>query len=87
MAKISMVPALVKHGYFSNVIDTGTGANAGEFNVSSTTCGSSLAAGVSCTMSVQFAPTVAGSKTASLVISGDGTAGLPLSVGITGAAY
>ena len=64
-----------------------TGANAGEFNVNSTTCGTSLAKTSSCTISVQFAPTVAGSKTASLVVSGDVNAGLPLSVGITGAAY
>jgi len=64
-----------------------TGANAGEFNVSSTTCGTSLAASSSCVINVQFAPTVVGSKTASLVVSGDVNAGLPLSVGITGAAY
>jgi hypothetical protein len=62
-----------------------SGTNASEFSYTST-CGSSVASNGSCTLGVTFAPTSAGSKSASLTIYGDVSAGLPLVIAITGAA-
>jgi hypothetical protein len=62
-----------------------SGTNAGEF-ILSNGCGASLAAGGACSIGVSFAPTTAGSKSASLVISGDSSAGLPITVPISGSA-
>ena len=62
-----------------------SGTNASEFSYT-TTCGSSVAASGNCTFSVSFAPTTAGSKSATLTINGDANAGLPITVAITGAA-
>src|SRR3989442_6907180 len=42
-----------------------TGTNAGDF-AQTHTCGSSLAAGASCTISVTFKPTASGTRTAAL---------------------
>jgi len=64
---------------------------AGDFTLASNTCGSSLAAGASCTVGVTFTPSVSGSRTGTLAISDSapdspqtvaltGTASLPLSV-------
>src|SRR5208282_4529458 len=50
-----------------------TGTNPGDFP-ETTTCGSSLAAGGSCTISVTFTPTAPGSRTATLTVS-DSAAG------------
>lgn len=63
-----------------------SGTNASEFTTTNT-CGGSVAVSGSCTINVSFAPVSAGSKSASLVISGTTAAGLPLSVPITGTAY
>ena len=54
----------------------------GDFNASSQ-CGSSLAANTSCTISVTFTPTAAGSRTGTLTIS-DNTAGSPHTVTLSG---
>jgi hypothetical protein len=45
-----------------------TGTNASAFTLGTNTCGSSLAAGASCTISITFNPTAAGSATASLSV-------------------
>jgi len=45
-----------------------TGANSGDFSFT-TTCGTSLAAGTDCTISVIFTPTVIGARSADLVIN------------------
>ena len=50
------------------------GANANSFSLGSNTCGTTLAAGASCKVSVTFLPTVAGSATATLnVVDASGT--------------
>ena len=59
-----------------------TGTNAGDFS-RTTTCGSSLGAGSSCTISVTFKPTAAGTRTASVSIT-DNAAGSPQTVPLTG---
>ena len=46
-----------------------TGANPGDFAISSQTCGSTLAAKTSCTVSVTFKPTAIGARSATLQIS------------------
>lgn len=59
------------------------GPNATEFQQTSTTCQSSLAAGSSCAVSVNFTPGQVGLRTAALTISDD-TVGSPQSVTLTG---
>jgi len=59
-----------------------TGANAGDF-AQTNTCGSTLAAGASCAISVTFTPTASGSRSASVSIA-DSAAGSPQSVAISG---
>ena len=59
-----------------------TGANAGEFPESNT-CGSSVAAGANCTISVIFQPTATGTRTAAVTLADNG-AGIPQSVSLTG---
>ena len=61
---------------------TVAGANPGDFAQTST-CGASVAAGAKCSLSVTFAPTAMGSRTASLSIS-DNASGSPQSVSLTG---
>ena len=58
------------------------GANAGSFS-ETTTCGSTLAAGANCKLSVTFMPTTVGMLGASLLFSDDG-GGSPQAVGLTG---
>jgi hypothetical protein len=58
------------------------GANAGDFS-KTTTCGSTLAFGASCTVSVTFTPKATGMRTASLLFSDDAR-GSPQAVGLTG---
>jgi M6 family metalloprotease-like protein len=62
-----------------------TGANANQFTEKSA-CGGSLNAGTSCTISVSFSPTSAGSKSASLTIT-DNAAGGSQSVALTGTGH
>jgi hypothetical protein len=59
-----------------------TGANAGDFS-KTTTCGSTLAAGANCSVSVTFKPTATGLRSASLMFSNDG-GGSPQAVTLTG---
>jgi hypothetical protein len=59
-----------------------SGANAGDFSQTNT-CGSSLAAGASCTISVTFKPTATGTRTAAVSIA-DNATGSPHTVSLTG---
>ncbi len=59
-----------------------TGTNAGDFSQTNT-CGSSVSAGGSCTISVVFKPTASGTRSASLSIS-DSASGSPQTVALTG---
>jgi hypothetical protein len=59
-----------------------TGTNPSDF-AQTNTCGSSVAAGGSCTISVTFTPTASGSRAASVSIT-DNAAGSPQSVSLTG---
>ena len=59
-----------------------TGQNAGDFGVT-TTCGTTLAAGGQCTVSVTFTPTGTGTRTATLNIN-DSAAHSPQTVVLTG---
>jgi hypothetical protein len=60
-----------------------TGANAGDFSVTASSCGATLAVSAGCTISVTFKPTAAGTRTASLLFSDDG-GGSPQAVALTG---
>jgi hypothetical protein len=59
-----------------------TGANPGDF-AQTNNCGTSVAAGADCTISVTFTPTATGTRTASVTIA-DNASGSPQSVGLTG---
>jgi hypothetical protein len=60
-----------------------TAANAGEFKQTGSTCGASLAAGTSCTVSLGFTPGQTGPRSATLTINDD-TVGSPQSVVLGG---
>jgi phospholipase C len=59
-----------------------TGTNASDFS-ETTTCGSSVAAGGNCTISVTFTPTAAGSLSASVSVT-DNAAGSPQTIALSG---
>jgi hypothetical protein len=59
-----------------------TGTNAGDF-AQTNTCGSSVAAGANCTISVTFTPTAGGSRTASVSITDNGS-GSPQTIALSG---
>ena len=59
-----------------------TGANSGDF-LETNTCGSSVAAGGNCAISVTFTPTATGTRTASVTIT-DSDPSSPQTVGLTG---
>ena len=63
--------------------ETLTGANPGSFVISAKTCTASLAAGASCTVSVEFKPAATGALSASLSIA-DNATGSPQTVGLSG---
>jgi hypothetical protein len=63
--------------------ETITGTNATSFLKSATTCGTSLAASASCTVSVEFKPAAAGALTASLSVA-DNASGTPQLVTLKG---
>jgi beta-propeller repeat-containing protein/ASPM-SPD-2-Hydin domain-containing protein len=67
----------------NNISTKFTGTNALDFSQSATTCGSTLAAGVSCTFSIVFRPKVAGAESASLQIT-DSATNSPQTVTLTG---
>ena len=60
-----------------------TGAEAGDFPETATTCGSSLAAAASCTVSLTFKPTTTGARSANLTVT-DNAAGSPQQVPLSG---
>ena len=62
---------------------TFTGADAGDFSVSTSTCGTSLAAKSTCTISVVFKPTATGTRTATLNVNDSANNG-PQTVSLTG---
>jgi len=55
-----------------------SGANSGDFMKTATTCGASLAVGASCTISVDFKPTVSGTRSAAVSISNNAPGGLQM---------
>ena len=59
-----------------------TGTNSGDF-AQTNGCGSSLAAGASCTINVTFTPTATGTRTASLAVT-DSATGSPHTAALTG---
>jgi hypothetical protein len=59
------------------------GKDPADFIVSANTCGSSLAAGTNCTVSVEFTPTKTGSRSATLDFNDDGGSS-PQTVALTG---
>ena len=61
-----------------------SGAQAADFRLTTTTCGSTLAASASCGISVAFAPTSGGTRSAALAIN-DSIAGSPQTVALIGA--
>jgi hypothetical protein len=63
-----------------------TGANVGDFAIASNTCGSSLAAGASCTITITFSPSAKGARAATLTITDNagGVSGSQQSVAISG---
>ncbi len=62
---------------------TVTGANAGDFAQSGPTCGGTLGAGLTCTVSITFTPTAKGSRVATLNIS-DNAITSPQTVALSG---
>ena len=63
--------------------ETITGTNSGSFLKSATTCGSTLAAAATCTVSVEFKPATTGALTASLSVA-DNATGSPQTASLTG---
>ena len=61
-------------------------SNAGEFPVSGNTCGTSLAAGTSCTLNVAYSPAAAGIDSGTLTISYTGGTNIPIGLSGTGSA-
>jgi hypothetical protein len=59
------------------------GANLGDFPIENNTCGASLAPAASCAVSISFAPSATGARSASLSIPNN-TANSPLTVSLTG---
>jgi len=59
------------------------GANAGDFSQTGSSCGSTLGAGVPCTISIVFKPTATGARSATVLFSDDG-GGSPQAVTLTG---
>jgi hypothetical protein len=60
-----------------------TGANPGDFAQSGTTCGGTLGAGLTCTVSIKFTPTAKGSRVAILNLS-DSAITSPQTVALSG---
>ena len=61
-----------------------TGTNANQFAKGTTTCGATLAAGLSCTQNVTFSPTSVGAKTASVEIATNDPDTPTATVGLSG---
>ncbi len=58
-------------------------APTGDYAVNSTTCGATLAASATCSISVTFTPTAGGTRTGTLTVTGDST-NSPQSINLTG---
>jgi trimeric autotransporter adhesin len=68
----------------TNIVASITGTNASEFTIYPTsTCGSTLAAGASCTYLINFYPTAAGGSSATLSVA-DSATGSPQTIALTG---
>jgi hypothetical protein len=67
----------------ASIAVTLTGADPGDFSVASTTCGTTLAAGASCTLGIIFKPAAAGSRAAMLSVA-DNAAGSPQTAALAG---
>jgi hypothetical protein len=61
-----------------------SGTNASDFWLMATTCGSTLAASASCTITVQFIPTAIGARSAALLVN-NSSGNSPLSAALNGA--
>jgi hypothetical protein len=59
------------------------GTNAGDFKQTATTCGATLGAGASCTVSIAFAPTATGTRTGMLTVN-DSAVTSPQSIALSG---
>jgi subtilisin family serine protease len=70
-------------GTATDALGITTIAASGDFHVSSNTCGSSLAAGATCTIGITFHPTAAGTRTGTLTIK-DFNPNSPHTVTLTG---
>jgi len=60
-----------------------TGTNSGDYNISANTCGTSLAVGTNCSVSVTFTPQATGTRSASLSFA-DNASNSPQSAPLTG---
>ena len=79
------VPVILNNGQTTAITINnifGSGANPGDFKQTND-CGSTLAAGSSCTINVSFAPTATGTRSATLNVS-DSAANSPQTVSLTG---
>jgi outer membrane protein assembly factor BamB len=61
-----------------------SGTNAGDFAVTGGTCGAALAGGTSCTYLLKFTPSIDGTESATLAVSGAGDASSPHNVSLSG---
>ncbi|HEY1580287.1 MAG TPA: choice-of-anchor D domain-containing protein [Terracidiphilus sp.] len=78
--------ATLKNGLSSSITISSvaiTGTNAGDFAISSKTCSTSLGASASCTASIVFKPTAAGTRTATLSFT-DSATNSPQTVALSG---
>ncbi len=73
-------------GTVNLISETFAGADASSFVKSATTCGATLAAGASCTVSVEFKPAATGKLTGELSIS-DNATGTPQTVALSGTGH
>jgi sugar lactone lactonase YvrE len=81
----SMIAVLMNTGNatLSSISISVTGTNANAFGLNSSACGTTLAAGASCNISLNFTPTATGANTASLTVS-DNAGNSPQSITLTG---
>jgi hypothetical protein len=61
-----------------------SGTNASDFSISTKTCGTTLAAGAKCTVTVRFSPTFLGSRSATLTLGSDAPTGNATTVPLSG---
>ncbi len=83
MGTTSAAKTITLTNHLNSALDFLSISASGDFAVASNTCGSSVGAGLSCTIGVTFAPTAIGKRTGTLTIS-DGAAGSPTLVALSG---